>query len=204
MSNALNEFNDEIMNFLKKPENLSLAIDIAKRVNHLRKALHKDMWDMIAQDLTKHLSNSEYSESWEVVAPSDEDTFKTNAMCVITPKITEEIERNRFLRVAIQQWDRSHNFQLYYGVIWNEKLEEDLDNEKLTHLTNWMSARQFNKTEWWPGYKMLRCYPQTDRFVMQMSTDSKSFIATITDKILELYMNVAPNLEAINEQLAGK
>ena len=194
-------YEDAVLEFLAREENLLIAVEISERLEQLKVKLHKEFWFGLHSTLQEKLAQSEQSSKWEVWLTEEEELLDNWAGCGIEPISTTEVQR--YLSVMLQQGARGSGYPLYYGIVWNTPLKTELNIEEVTALADELKEEGFKPGgQWWIGLKYLNYYPTRIEFLLQMATSKDDFVKEIAHTVWKLFEDKRPLIEAANRALA--
>lgn len=191
-------YEQEVMQFLSRPENLPIALEVAVYVEQIKSALHEKFWNELAINLRQRLNTSAFQEHWRVDAP--EDVTKPYAKCVFHPKGPTAPSP---IRIGIEQNTRQGNYALYYGMHWAHQKPAKADQiEAVEILRQELLAQGFVKeSNWWLGWQWLNVQVYSAPVLQGMSADSAAFVDTFAEKIWETFLQFRPLAEEVNAKL---
>lgn len=196
--------NEPINDFLAQPENLSIALEVADYIDRLKRRLHKRFWTDFNPRMKLTVKDSIYSTSW-TYRPHPAKNYRSNwAKSYISPRATAE-SNPHMLQLAFGQGPSSSDYRLYWGVRWT-KPPEDFDSSELTKLAGLLLARGISIVESprWVSWGWYKYVPYEMEFLHRMQTEHEAFVDEIAGDVWQLFEEVRPSLEAINQQLAGQ
>jgi len=190
-------YEDAVLDFLSKEENLLIALEVSERIEQVKIRLHKEFWITFRSALQDTLTQSRWSNEWEVRmigAP-----LKDYAKCVLVPQSVRQGQR--YLRLALPQGTRSSDYRLHYGVLWNKALGTELNIKEVDVLADKLRKEGFRSDSWWIGYKYLNYYPPRKEFLLRMAASKDEFIQEMIELLWALFEGKYPLIEGANAAL---
>ena len=125
-------YEDAVLDFLSKEENLLIALEVSERIEQLKIRLQEEFWITFRSALQDTLTQSRWSNEWEVRMIGA--LLQDHAKCDLVPRSVRQGQRH--LRLALQQEPRRSDYHLYYGVCWNKALTTELNIKEVDALTD--------------------------------------------------------------------
>jgi len=192
-------YEDAILTFLSKPENIDVALEIGEYVEKLKPFLLEKFWKMYAETLKSYLTKSEYSDDWEITHNFDSGIIKNYTRCSISPKIARKLDTN-LLQACLEHSVISESFRLVLGVRWTIEMSDE-SNVILAELAPKLPIPGYGKSKWWPAYYRMNYYGYGKNFLVRMGTDSEYLVNEIVDKSWSFFIDLEPTLTRINSKL---
>ena len=197
------DYQGQILAFLEKPENLPIALEVAKHVEALRPRLHKTFWTAMDQALIAKLQGSKFENRWMIYSnPRSFDQADKNLRIHI--KFIPDAFKGPHLTVCLQQGLSIDHYGLIYGLAWGRQERSVPDNGTFRHLVELSKPFGFpekNQNRWWPIFRNLNIAPRSDEFMLQYGLDPAGFIEEITLKIWTYFIKIEPHLYQLNQDL---
>lgn len=193
---------DVITQFIRRPENLALILDIEKQIDRYREVRHQAFWELLSESLESRLSESEHSSAYEITSPLLENYRKGWVGCYISKQSGELGRDYPQLSVRIVQGRPQEGNSLYLGVKGGN-VDSSHPSKNVQKLVRILGQRGFN-TSWWIGHKFLMQGASSDSFLKQMLTNRQPFIQEITNTVWDLFVDIQPILEAANIELRNE
>ena len=192
-------YEDAVLDFLSKEENLLIALEVSERIEQLKIRLHEEFWFTFRSALQDTLTQSRWSNEWEVRMTVREALLKDYASCLLVPR---SIQRDqRYLRFGLQQGTRSQDYPLSYGIVWNKALGTELNIKEVDVLADKLRKEGFRSDSWWIGYKYLNYYPPRKEFLLRMAANRDEFIQEMIELLRALFEGKYPLIEGANAAL---
>ena len=192
-------YDDEILEYLSKPENIVIAIKIYKYMERLMPNLLEKFWHQYAEKLNYRLSQSEYRDGWEIMGESGWLPVKPPTDQPISP-VTASILNVNLLMACLEHTKSSQNFRFQSGIRWTKEWCE-VGNPILSELRIKFRAYRFIENGWWPGLRLLDIYGYDEEFLKQMSGSPDEFVDEMVDNIWDSFVDLEPDLSATNAKL---
>ncbi len=190
---------EQILTFLQKPENLAVALEVAKHVEALRPHLHQAFWKDMHQALKTRLEKPAFADRWVVDSWGNFDQSWRNLR--IRVKFLPEAFKGSFLSVCFMQGAPT-NYQLYYGLYWERKDRPDPDSAAFrTLLSKSAGFSKENKSLWWPTCRDLDIFPRKDEFMRQYGLQPKEFVDGLVEQTWAYFIDIEPTLYQLNQEL---
>jgi len=127
-------YEEAVLDFLSKEENLPIALEVSDRIEQLKIRLHEEFWFTFRNALQDALAKSQRANDWQVRMTDRDGLLKDYAKCWLVPRSFRQGQR--YLRLALEQGARSLDYPLYYGVHWNRALKTELNVEEIGALAD--------------------------------------------------------------------
>ena len=108
---------DPVTAFLCQPQNLEVALEVARQVEKLRAGLHKSFWPAIENALISRLEGSPYALRWFISKPDSYKKKFTN--CAFRPRFKPEGCTVPALCTCFMQNTEESGYLLNYGLVWS-------------------------------------------------------------------------------------
>ena len=193
---------NQILDFLQKPENLPVALEVATHVEALRLRLHKTFWQDITQALKTRIEISSYSDRWIIFSEGQYDNAWKNIQVQIKSK--PEGFTGSILVVALMQNRPNSKYQLNYGLLWTPKDRQPPDLESYKALMVYSKQAGFidkEQNSWWPVNHYLDIYLRSDEFMLSYGLQSDEFIDGLAEKVWDYFTGLEPSLFQLNQEL---
>ena len=196
------DYQEQILAFLQKPENLPVAMEVAKHVESLRTYLHRAFWKDIILEFKTRLAGSPTAERWVVLAP-DTEFDRTYKNIRIHVKSIPDYFKETHLTLCLMQ-ATPPAYRLAYGLCWSLK-ERPVPGsalfKTLIDLSNQAGLSEKNQNPWWPVVSNLDIYPRSDEFMLQYGLQPAEFIDGLADKVWDYFTTIEPTLYQLNQEL---
>ena len=198
------ESQPSIYEFLRRPENLQVALDVASYVEELRAHLHKTFWQDIKKALFDRLANSPYSKRWEI-SMSDIPCEKPYKNLLIALKSVSASPQSSYLCVTLEQGEPRYKYQLYYGLRWEpaERAEPRRESYKKLLAKSKKLGADYRMRPWWPASCLLETYLRSDEVVKEYGTDPTGFVHNLADQIWDYFTGLEAELYAFDKEILG-
>lgn len=159
----MNKFEDEIIEFLCKEENLRTSLEICSRIAGVKLRLHNEFWSSFDIELKMKLENSPYANSWEVKKVQTKESPYTTMLSPLLPQPAE-------VGIGLSEDGRNQNYHLFYAVGLHKAGNRKPDSESLR---SELRKMRFKKSVG-PAYymhKYLDYRTGTQDFLMHVASD---------------------------------
>jgi hypothetical protein len=151
---STSDYRDAAVQFLLKPENLEVALEIAELVENVKQKLVLEFWHGLKSKVSENQSKL---ATWSVKLDSDEQLKGNWSGLDCVPDIASRAQR--YLRFRVEQGGGT----IYQGVCWNKEMKTPFDelSKKLPQLSVIRDRlqelfKEYAKPDsWWIGYKYL-------------------------------------------------
>jgi hypothetical protein len=190
-----------IFEFLSKPENLTIALEVAKYADTLRKRLHESFWEEITRALQTRMGASSFTDRWLVSTLGDFD--KAYASRNIYLKTIPETFTGSTLSVCLMQSAPSGKYRLYYGLVWSKTRSAPLSDSysKLLQRSRENGFSEKGQVPWWPACTYLEIYPGTDEFTLEYGVNRAEFIDRLAERVWAYFVNIEAELYQFNQDM---
>jgi hypothetical protein len=190
---------DDIFEYLATPENLPVALEIADYVEQVKHNLHRKFWTTFNPRMEQKVKTSEFGSDW-VFHPHPARRYRSEWGKSYIGPVTLKGDKFPQLVAAFGQSSRASDFRFFWGVKWNFE-PENFDNPTMTKLKAELVARDMNIVERdWPGWGKYKFSVFDSEFMIRMYQESEELISEIVEDVWQLFTDLRPTLEEINEQ----
>lgn len=190
-----------IQEFLRQPDNLPIAIDVAQQVERLRDEFHAQFWTAIDSELRRRLAESKYGDEWEVRGPQSHHR-KRWLNCWIMPAYTGFSPKRPYALISFQQHRPQSNYRLHYGIAWSGSAEHPIHLAAYQALKNHLVARGITPRQGnWIFAAGTGYSPVGDRFLLRMGLDQDVFVREMVDLPWNLFLDTVDLLTPLNRAL---
>ena len=196
---------NEILNFLTRPENIPMVFEVVHHYEPLLDHFYDLFVQLVTEDLKTRLKKSDYVGKWIIEKGNIQDCTVDYATIYI--KLKEEfLTENRFkLFAALQRGPRADQCPTWYGVCWSSVVSElapvPWEVDKVTKKLQPISS--FPRRQWWLGRILMPYKIQGELFIIQLAQNKAGFIQEIIDPFWGMFTDIAEDLEAANLSLAN-
>ena len=148
-------YEEKILQFLAKPENLPVAFEVAEYLQKLKEFTHQMFWSNFSEAMTVRMEDSLYNDKWEFAPISEENWNRQWEIGAIRPKGQLDPDKP-VLQVGIQQGSIANLFWLLVGVNWTPQPAKEYNVPSFEELQAQLNALN------WKGYLVFNERP-TDR-----------------------------------------
>lgn len=105
----MNDYNDEIIDFLCQEENLRTALEICSRMDDVKLKLHNEFWLSFDNALKTRLGDSPYANRWEIAKNQPPKSTFTTSLYPLSPQSAE-------IGIGLSEEGRNQNYHLFYTI----------------------------------------------------------------------------------------
>jgi hypothetical protein len=200
---SVDTLSDPVSTFLCQPENIAVALEVARQVEKLRDQLHRSFWPAVEKALKARLESSPHAQRWFIAKPGSYKKNFTN--CKFEPRFKPEGRSVSGLFVCFMQGTQDAGFPLNYGIVWSPNVPKGPHgSESYSRMIRISGERGFqNKyaNEWWPACQYLDFSIKSDEFLLQYASNPVKFIESIADLIWDYFTVLETDLFAYNQEL---
>ncbi|HIP73425.1 MAG TPA: hypothetical protein EYH05_18765 [Anaerolineae bacterium] len=196
-------FNDPILDFIARPENLELALEVSDYVKEIKKKYHKLFWQQAYQELNERIKNNAYDSSWIVTPVSENKLFSTYTGCSIRTHASLNHSNHSWLRASLSQANKNSQFRLYYGFQWTEKAKEKISGlDIIRTMADELAKAGFKDDSWWLGWKWLSYHIYSKTFLVRMSQNPSLLVKEVIDPFWSEFEKRRVQIETVNQALS--
>lgn len=196
---------NQIVEFLAKPENLPITLEIAKHIEDVRINLQNSFWLEITKALESRLKDSEISKRWEV--KFEEDTKNDYKGCTFYIKNRPKDDRSSYLSLTLEQYPQKYNNRLMYGLSWNKEHKSNPRSPIINSLLQKSAGAGVSEVEGNSSYLVylyLDVYTRSDDFALNYGFDKVGFVKDLSDNIWSYFELIEPDLFKFNKMMLNK
>lgn len=192
-------YENEILTFLSKPENIEISLEISEYVEKIKPYLLEKFWLTFANTLRSRLNQSDYYDTWEIMDSFHNGILQSYTTCSISPFVPG-MEKINLLSVSLQHSTPQKSYSLHYGIGWtkNPVREKNLGVEELYKV---LPSNQQSNTDWWPSITYTHYSIYGKEGLIRLATNPDDFVAEIADLVWDFFVRLEPTLSNINHQL---
>ncbi len=188
-------YEQEIIQFLSKPENLSLVFEIADKVYQVRKKLHNEFWDFVINDLESKLRDSQFNKDWEL--EKSPDLCSSWSGVWFKPKYNVS-DYHVFPR--IEQWAAS-DLNIFYGLHQKNK-NVTIIAQHVQEIIKILRKQGFVKqSDVWPAYRFMDIHPWTNDFFLRFAKGDRSQAKIVIDLFWDFFSKHALEIKEVNDSM---
>jgi hypothetical protein len=193
-------YQEEIFEFLQKPENLLVALEVAKHVEALRPHFHQAFWKDMEQALRVRLEISASADRWTISTSGNFDEAWRNL--AIRVQYLPPTFKGSSLQILYMQ-EAPPNYKLRYGLAWskNRPLPNSEAFQKLLELSRSTGVPTPTRDVWWPAFCSLNISLRSDEFIQQYGVQSEKFVGELVERIWSYFTALEPTLYQVNQEL---
>ena len=193
-------YEDKILDFLAKSENLPIAFQIAEYVQKLKETTHQRFWPMFSEFMSERLGASTYGEDWSFVPPPPERWEKSYENCYLRPT-QSQYPNQPVLNVAIQQGSPNNNFRLLMGVIWTpEPPKESVSKSFEVLVERLIEMNRTHSSDKWPGWNWLHHRARGEQFVMKMHNEPEGLMDELSEMYWDFFLAIHPFINDVMQK----
>ena len=195
------DYQEQILSFLKKTENLSVALEVIDLSEKLQESLYQDFQQEVGEALGTRLRESAFADRWGIFnefkeKPKDE-IFRS---FIIAVKPLPDPYNHHKLAVGLMP----NPTNLLYGLLWHVQCRQNPNSEAFRALLEssrkWAGFPENKKDEWWPSYGYFRTYSQKDGLIREYGLNPE-FVEELVKQIWDYFTCIEPELYKINQAL---
>jgi len=199
---SASDYKDAAVQFLSKPENLEVALDVAELLEDVKDKLVLEFWHSLKDQVCKIQSEL---PAWSFGLDSDEKLLKgrySGLHCV--PKIAPNAQN--FLMFCLRQ----EGDKIYQGVRWNKEVKTAFDelSKKVPQLSAIKDrlqdlSKEYAKPDtWYIGYKYLNKGRRLREKTSLLRIQAGTLANEVADEFVELAKGLQKLVEEANSALA--
>jgi hypothetical protein len=197
---STSDYRDAVVEFLLKPENLGVALEIAELVEDVKHKVYLEFWHGLK---TKVSENQSKLACWSVKLDSDEQLKRNYSGLDCVPDIAPRAQR--YLRFRVTQ----ETGMIYQGVRWNREMKTPFDelSEKVPQLTAIRDrlqelSKEYSKPDsWWIGWKYLNSRQGLREKMTLLHIRGGGLATDVADEFLLLVEKMRELVEEANSRL---
>lgn len=182
------------------PENMRFARVIVNQAKSIKKHLLLRFGFAMHSEIERRLSESEFSDQWELKLDYHKEWTKAYAGSGIRPKLGSDILMFPYLYAVIQ---RTNDF-INFGISRSEKRTKRPDFwllQEVTSLESFLEKRNFKKNPFWLGYEQPYDLRE-DEIYLAAAAGTHSLIMELVDGFWDLFKETRDMMEKANQTLA--
>ena len=196
----MKDYESAVTDFLSRPENLELALDIESELPAVRERLINKFWAGLAEKIRERLSGE---NSWLVEEDPRED--------YISLRPSHQQPEARTPQFAITMENVRGNGYGYYGLHWNRKVGDSEraklcavvpEVAKLLALQVLQGQGWKRPEEWWAAWKYLDINPITKTNLMRIAKGDPVG-AEVAHTLIEIFEQVSDHVISANGALVN-
>jgi hypothetical protein len=189
-----------IFDFLTRPENLQVALEVSDYVQKLLEENHQKFWQLANAEVENLLDASPLSEKWAWEKFPLNRLRTTWQKAYLVPKT--QVVSASFLRFAIGQASKKSGFRPFYGVSWN-KPPDDFEHPRLTKLTGMTVAQGITILEppRWIRWDYLAPSLTLPENIRRMQEEPETIVKEVIQKFWHTFTILEPEMDAVNRTI---
>lgn len=195
------EYEEKVLEFVGRPENVMTALEIAAYVEKLRGKMHWQFWSLFRIRLDELYQASIYRNSWMLELIEKKKLAKAWAGCQLFDQTSIASGQKYKLLFAFQQFPLGNKDGLYYGIRWQhpENAPEGYVSQELDLLMKQLRAQLVGfYMPNWPAWVTLGFAVREDTFLIKMASDSEGFARGQAEDFWALFVANVEAVEAVN------
>jgi hypothetical protein len=190
---------EPFIEFLQKPENLPVALEVAQHVEALRLHFHQVFWQDIQRELNTRLGNSTFKDLWTIISEGEsfDETYRNLKIQVKSIPVSF---KDSHLTVCLLQ-DRAPDYRLQYGLLWANNMRSAPNSNTFQTLLEMSKSKGIlagDQNSWAPALSLLDIYPRSNEFILQYNP---KFIKELAENIWGYFTFIEPTLYQLNQEL---
>jgi hypothetical protein len=200
----------KIVEFLVKPENLPVTLEVANHIEEVRQMLNQSFWTDFKRALQTNLNQSSLRNRW--VVGFDGDYGADGIFCWIQNKHLAENFTCYNLFLGIEEWSKG-GYSVGYGMAWNKEIKNETDKKVIQRSYRLESyKRLLQKSDnvedpaeenlpYWPRYYLLDLDFRGDDFALEYGLDRSGYVRDLANKIWVYFKTIEPELYRFNQEM---
>jgi hypothetical protein len=190
-----------IVDFLCKPENLRIALEVADAVEDIYERVQADFFIPVHKELSSRLSASQFAHAWRLGKGSDRSRAYQYSGVWLLPHPSNQDYYLYYSLVAARESDSNY---LYYGLDWGGKKErqpEAFPTKAARPLVDYAEKKGFNRNEYGPAFKELATFDGRRGLILGLSQRSDELRNEGVKVFWDFFLNTRCFVEATNASL---
>lgn len=196
-------YEQAIIEFLARPENFPIALDVAKQVEHVKDHLQVQFWSHYSEAIGRRLTSAGLIEGWREKIQCNENLLGAYTKCRIAfkPQKPDVVH----LDVALEAGVPRDGYPIYYGLHWSRPYQKTYESPTLSKIRDIVSKLGFrlNPNPWWVMTSQLRLSLRDDRLLTRLASEPAQVNDEVVNAVWTFFEQVRVPLEAVNEVLAN-
>jgi hypothetical protein len=188
--------------FLARPENLPIALEVAKRIEQTKNYLQIRFWHMYRDEMEHRLYTAKHSQQWQVSLERQERLLDPYAKCLLVPaKVRQGAV---YLRVTLEAQHPRNEYNFIYGLCWSTQYGATLNPIMAEEMVKVLKTISFavNPSDWWLTYVSVGQRLREDTFLVRFTSEPEEAVNEIADIVWSFFGQIREPLEALNESLS--
>jgi hypothetical protein len=190
----MESYDDAIVEFLADPTNIRIGLEIAERMEDVKKALERKFWETLERKLRENLT---LPTGWGIQLNRD--------------RTGREIEINSGLAIYPENPPGQYLYpciagdELWYGFAWGAQGGRSLLQKEVTRLRQMLQEEGYNEHSWWLAYKKVAggLSLRTNQTYVRIATDDHlALVEELTSNLKELFEARRTMIEDANRAIA--
>jgi len=161
------EYDEAVIEFLSQKENLRLAMEVAERLEEVRRRLELRLWRTCHKLLADRLAGSEWADTWRAAIDSDEELTRNEYGVGLEPRGASDDVPRVFPYLTRYHYG-SLNFYLRVPRP-DAKETTDVQAANLLGLEEALKQEGFRSTKKDLAWKSIRTYDSLNSFLLDLS-----------------------------------
>jgi hypothetical protein len=187
-------YEERVLDFLAKPENLPLAFEISEYVSILIEKTHLQFYELFSDEMQSRLSGSDFNEDWKFSHPNQDRWAKSWEKFSIQPRRTRKKDEY-YLIISMEQGRPDNDFILSAGVHWRPvepKFPVRIPQGLLVKLKTLGLSRSNN---FYPGFQYLPDPIRSQEFVLKFHRFPEEVVGNLADQLWEIFETLHSDLD---------
>lgn len=194
-------YEDAILDFLAKPENLPIALEVAEYVEKLKDSMLEKFWLEFAAQLEGRFDEAKHAPDWKFRKTNTDNLLDKWTRCAISPNRPASAAP-AYTEVCFEHNGRGWGYRFYLGVRWTKPVEKIDPFPSLERLRKVMLKHGLKKSSsWGPGWKWTPFYAHGETFLIRMGNDPEKFVAEMVGQTWDLFVALEKHLDRVNQDL---
>ncbi len=193
------DFDTAVLDFLSEKENLRVALEIAERIEEVKRKLDLDFWIALRDFLDSALTSSTGLNGW--VVELDKEILNnpvTNCAGIsLAPKAQKDQATYLYPRMEVESW------HIFFGTKWKREIKEQISLEEVVDLRKGLENSNFKQSAWWLGWKWTDYYLRNNDFLLRAASEKQGLAQEAGNILWSLFVEFLPGIEKANKALAN-
>ncbi|MDX8385937.1 MAG: hypothetical protein R8M11_05400 [Gallionella sp.] len=185
-----------VLDFFSQPENLSLGLSVAEKVDAIRVQLNNQFW----LDLLQRMNASITQKSLPWLTSTTED--KNAHDCVVGIYFTPKSDQQLYLRPMMEQQYLGNTWQIYFGLMWSTPpTAQQLAIPAVQELRQLLQNRGFKDNDNFLAWQWTKLYPRRSDFLLRLTQQPDDVLQEAEDNLAILLTEFQTTFEQANDAL---
>jgi hypothetical protein len=187
------EYESGIRDFLAKPENLRIALQIQKHMQSVQDALEDRFWKAAMNSLSAKIPDARLEAAWRVDADLLEGRITVGVKLI--PRAAGSAKEAFHYWVAGEE--RKGSWQLYQGVFLPETRARTPDKIG-ENLRQRLLEQGYKQTKGWVAWRYFRDFASLDDFYLEIAEHGDEMAASVSQTVWDFFDATRAQVERCN------